>query len=509
MSIFSKLRKSAASDVSDAVVRQPGVAELIGFDGGAAALVLGLTWRTIVSKGIDAAALKLAKQHKATHFIVREQQVGWAKLPKSNDLPGRLYPLSAVTARQHPSDSLYIIDLGEVEPGMFWLATTRGGSPTSTDYVLRGIGPHDALAQARSLMEKMGEDGHRLVVYTNIDHHGFDNAESLSLQGLIDAANVSDQVLQAMPTVDIRKNKPLIIGFAVVTLGLVGNEAYNRWSEGERLRLAALSRSAAVDPQVEWGKAIDKWQLETAAPRASTLSDVIEQLYKVPVHWNGWILTQAACNAGLLSGAALAAPDPAPAPAAQGVADSLAQAVASPAVMQGASLKEAWSCSAMFERKPKGALNRDMASKIPEGWAVSYTPLNQMVLSWGISVDAQAIDIERLPTVLHHNVESSSHLQRLQPAFQEEPKFAFMPVEIPAPKAEDGSALPPDQRIQQLKRSPFQLRGPLRSMEAVAATGVEVAWRSASIIPDPQNHKPGLNSSVLMAEATGVLYANK
>lgn len=504
MGIFSKKRKpSSFGDVSDAFVREDGGVELIAFDGGAGALVLGLSWRSIVSKGVEASAIKMARQNKATHLIVREQQVGWAKLPKSATLPPRMYPVSAVAARQHVGDSLYVLDLGDIKPGLFWVATSRDGSPTANDEVLRDVDAHEALAQARLLMEQVEDGASSLTVYTNVEHHGFTNAQPISLQGLIDAAKVSDQMMRPVASQSSKgKNKPLLVGAVLLMLAIAGNEAWNQHKESELARLALLNKKPAIDPALEWGKVIEQWQRDTAAPRPTTLTDVIASAYKAPVNWEGWSMSVSSCNAGALSGGT-----PIATQTTQGMDASQVAGLVTDATT--ATIRQSWSCSATYERKPNGTLSRDMAPKIPGAFSVSFTPLNQMVLSWSFFVDAENISLEKIQSVQHHNIESSSHLQHLQQAMVEEPRFTFAPVTLIAPKAEDGTALPPDPRIADLKSGELQVRGPLRTLEAIGASGIQVAWRSISIQPDTQTNTPGLRSSVLMAQAQGVLYANK
>jgi hypothetical protein len=133
-----------------------------------------------------------------------------------------------------------------------------------------------------------------------------------------------------------------------------------------------------------------------------------------------------------------------------------------------------------------------------------------MVVSWNLSEDVQILDVASVPTLGSHMRETVSKLQQLRPAFSDV-KLNFEKVTITPPRKSDGS---PYEHLASLNitQGDLKVTGPLRSMDALWASGLSGDWRRIEIVNGLPTEYVGSDSaakSALSVNLEGVIYANQ
>lgn len=467
---FSFLKRGASKPGAGSSKRPP--LELLVHANGRKALACGVQWRTVATSGGRDDAVKLARAVGATHYVFRGQQVGMGSMPNGTDPSLMVFPTAVVAGRQHVGTAISAVKVTDTE---YWIAATKDGSPTSADFFLTDVDEAEALWRVRELQEQLGGPS-SVLVYTNIEHHGIDGAKSLSPEDMLDYPLGESDVMQPLPRAGMSVPKPVLGFVALAVVLLLGQKGWDMYEQQNRVRLAAMNQAAEVDPAQAWAQAIAAWEAGTAAPAPNSLVPVRMALNQLPLEWDGWRMGQASCNAGPVN--------PAAAPPAR-----------------------LWSCKAVYTRNKTGNFNRDMARRLPAGWAVHFTPLTGMELTWSVHQPATTIKVGSLRRGEFFDVEMASRMQRLLPALAADVPFAFVPVEIPAPRKADGTSLPPEPQAQGIRQATLSVKAPLRSIDALISAHIEADWTNLSVVYDAQEPKGGIKSSALMAEARGSMYA--
>ena len=454
--------------------------ELAHSASGKTALAFGLQWHTIATSGGRADAIKLARTGGASHFVFRGNRVGLGVLPAGAADSARVVPAILVAARrQHVGHVICLLTLGR---GEYWLAATANGQPTATDQFLRGLDDAAALARLRELQARVAGAA-AVGIYTNLENSGIDGAQWLCAEDLLALPAADTDLLVPVPRKTRAIPKP-VLGFVAAAVALLlAQEGWKQRERQRRAQLAAQAQLAQVDPAQAWAAAIASWESSTVAPNGHGLAPVRASLDRLPLDWNGWTLGSASCSAGAITAAAAPSAPPAP--------------------------TRTWSCRASYARGTTGHFNRSMASALPQGWSVTFQPLNGLELAWTVSAPARALTASSLRNVAYFEVEVASRLQRLLPALAADVAIAFTPVPIAAPRKADGTALAPDARADALRQASLLVKAPLRSLDAVIAADIEADWLQLSLQYDPSTLRGGAKSSALMAEAKGNAYAIK
>jgi hypothetical protein len=482
------------------------IVDLVADHSGTKAIVFGLQWRSVATTGGLESAEKMARAAKATHYVYRGQQIGFGTIPgKVKDLPVHIYPASLLAAKQHVGDSLYIVRIDDA--GSYWIALIRNGSPTSTDRFVTGLDDAGALAMARGIFEPLEADNIKLGIFTNIERSGIDGARLTSVEELLSVAIMEDDRLQVVPRGGFKVPKPVLGVVAFAILFLVFQRGYGVWEDAQRAKLAAKNAVVDEDPVVAWNRAIANWSNSVTGHNPVGLTSVRDSMADLPIKWDGWILIRSNClkqNTAPAATPDAATPDAAtPDAATPDAATPDAATSATPPTPQ-----TLWSCSASYERQKGGSLTREMNTKVPDRWKVTFTPLDSMQLTWEVLTNRDAMVIEELPKKEHHTIETVSKLQRLSPSLAGGVSFTFAPVDIPAPVSQtSGAAFPVDQRVVGISSANLIARGPLRSIDALINAGLDVAWNSIALTYTPSGSQANIQSSVIAAEAVGVMYA--
>jgi len=450
--------------------------ELVFDEGGTKALAFGLLWKTIATAGGREAAVKIARDAGASQFVYRGQQVGMGLLEQDAAAAGtRIFPAAVIAARQHVGTSVCALRVGDAEHGEYWIAVTANGAPTSTDEFHAGVDDAFALDRVRQLLEQFSNAG-SLTVYTNIDGHGINDARAYGPTDMLAATLGVTDLLGPVPKAAVSIPKPVLV-LGIVAVALLGAQsAYKWWDKRKQAQLAAMNAAGEQDPAQAWAQAISNWEATTTSSSGAGLLQARESLDRLPVQWDGWVLSTAACRAAPIN------------------------TTASPP-------NRSWTCQASYVRQPVGVFNREMEHKLPADWKVAFTPLNNMQVSWNFVQGAQPIKIASLRPANYYKVEVVSRLQQLSPALAGEVNFAFVPVQIPAPKKADGTVMPPTPAAEGLALAAITVKAPLRSIDALIKADIEADWRELVIVYDNQGPKWTIKGSALMAEAKGDMYA--
>lgn len=478
MSFFKKKTSSADANRSkNGSVAKRGQMEMLASSEGTTQLAFGLRWVSVVTSGGRPAAIKVVKQNKGTHLLYRGQQFGFGTAPADvikADPPVSIFPAAAVAARQFGGNAIHAIKIGD---GEYWFAVIRNGQPTSDDDFIRADSDSVIVQEVERVVNTAHEEGTSYEIYTNLDLHDLGPIKRNSAEDLLMAAISDDDVMTLIPkksVIDVPK--PIMYAIIAVFSLIAVSKGWEYKKKVEAQKLAEANRPLPSEPpEIAWGRAISDWEQTKAKPDPNGLVKVRQSLGEVPVSWYGWDLDVAVCNAGEINVAAK---------------------------------KRIWSCLASYKKTKLSKTNEEMSKLVPENWSLSYSPMDKLNANWSIQDDSEPIKISELQPSIVHLTETASVIQKLLPTFNQVSGFAFANVEIPAPKKPDGTAYGPDPLINGFKSANLTLDGPLRSIDKLSQAGLPILWTSISLrSPSIEKLDPGINTSALTANASGVIYA--
>lgn len=463
----------AAGRGGAAAGRAPKLEALFADETGNKGLAFCLQWKTIASSGGRDDAIALARSSGATHYVYRGQQVGFAAMPADISPTARLFPAAMVAARAHPGWAVTALRIGE---GEYWLAVTSNGSPTSTDRFLHDSDDSTALQAVRELLarQEQASAGVQVSVYTNIEDHGLESAKHYDVPDMLELGMSESELLVEVPKASLAIPKPVQYAALALLAFVVAQQGYKHYQDKKRAEAIAANAAGDLSPEQAWAQTLATWQAGVAALDGTGLLTPRASLNGVPIEWDGWLLTTAACKAGAPGGGT-----------------------------------RTWSCQAAYQRGPAGDVNTQMVRNVPAGWTVQFKSLGGMQVSWSLAQQVAPIKVEQLQDPKHFEIEVASKLQRLLPALTGDVSLSFTPVVLTPPKRRDGSAIPPIPRAQGLVQSSIAVKAPLRSLDALIGADVDADWKELSVSFDSTGLKGVVNGSALMAEAHGDVYAQK
>lgn len=442
-------------------------------DDGHLILGFGLRWRTLIQAAGNEASIKLAKQGKATHYQLRGQQVGYGKVPK--EVKGVIYSAAGLAAKTHSGLGVFAVELS---PTQYWFSVVRNGQPTNNDEVLGGMSSADAVGHVRAILAQFGSE--YAAVFSDIQNSGLDNQQRFTLHDLFEIPHNDADALVAIPKAGSSIPKPVIYAAAGVLVVLAGMRG---WSEYQAHVLAASKPILQSDdpPEVAWAPVIKAFLDSVALPNAAALTPVRLTLESLPVLWWDWSLSGARCEAAKI------APDK----------------------------SRLWSCSATYARGRLGAtsekMNQIVKARMPTA-AVSFPTIGSMTIGWSVPLAEQAVmPLAQFPVAADIPLPLMSTLQTYAPALAGVQEFKFVPVELVAPKKNDGTVQPWPSNVPEIVSGPLVLKGPLRTIDAIHTLFPHSDWHSIGLTADPKGDasQKSIAASALTAELTGVIYAVK
>jgi hypothetical protein len=448
------------------------------------ALAIGVRWKRIASAGGRQDAWRIAREASASHAVFQGQQLGMGVMPQGVDRSTRVYPAALIAARHLGGNNLVAL---RIDAGFYWICETHSGQPTDVDEVLHGVDDAAVLARIRQLIERNAALGGPIPLHTNIEDTGLPT-RSLELSDLFGSVLTDADQIAPLPKATPSIPKPVLVAGGVVVLVLAGQHGLKKYEMWQRAKELAARQAEMVDPTQAWNEAIATWERGVAAPDSRGLMAVRAELDKLPVEWLGWRLERADCSAAQFNGS-----------------------------------MRTWTCQASYKRGPLGVTNQQLVSKIPAGWSAVWLPLGALRVSWTVQQPARQIAVAQLRKPEFFNIEVASRIQEIASAVGPDLSFVFAPVVIPAPKQQDGSAIPADPRAAGLQSAALVIKAPLRSLDALMASEVEASFKSLSLIyaaeaesdmksspsSDAADLSKKIKTSALQVEVKGDLYAKK
>lgn len=217
----------------------------------------------------------------------------------------------------------------------------------------------------------------------------------------------------------------------------------------------------APDPDTQWREKLQTFARIHPVHSFQDLSELMQHWRDVPVDPAGWRLRQIRCEPTGLD----------------------------------------WLCAADYSRQHRLALNVHLEDVKPVGWLLHFTPLDGAALSWRVSRAGSYLDWATEP----NRVDWMTHLQRIHPAFEHIQVGSGSVLPVPPTLDSHGQPLSRPSNLPRWGLRSLVVKGPLRSVPALAGLDVAVRWRSASLAID-RTPGGGIAHSPLRVHLVGDLF---
>lgn len=426
------------------------------------ALVMGMSWQTVLGQDLTVAAMKAARQAGATHFTQagpRSPAVGLLKAEgrdRRAKAKTRLYSAAAAFAQLHRHGTQIVS--AELPSGEVWIAVAVDGTvQTGGDKVLPNA---DAGRQAlETLIER----------YRDAVIHGAarTGAMPFQLSQLATLANTQSSLRRA--AFRLSMISPVWWVVLALLVSYLAWDAFQTWwhekQAMEQQRLDAMRTS--VDAHALWQQALNKWARATRADGESGLLRLLESVAQAPVTPGRWVLAEVFCQ-----------------PAAQ-------------------------VCSAKYKRS-RLADNNTLQAALPADWHVVFPDLETAKVDWKMASQAagKPLQLADIPDAAAVEDTWAASWQALTPALQDfklDP-IKTVPVRVPNIRLPNGLEqpveLPSGMTVPAMLG--FTVNAPLRSLYALALPDTTtLAHLQIRYQPDATAK---LNASSFSATLEGVIY---
>lgn len=418
-------------------------------------LAFGLRWLVLIGSDVSGLARARGRRLRATHVVVGGSPATVAGYGRARSTwrrgslattsrRGRTPNIQAAAqlyALLYPEGGLCLIPLPE---GRYWLVAAQDGSVLSQ--ADRLFDSHSEAMHARARLREQRPALHE---------HDADSVWAALSHAVEPGARLA-------PLPSRWAAMPLALRLFLICVGLsaVAPPLWHGLSARVFPRTPETHAQDAVDPVDPYLAMLEG----TPAHAPAGLFGLLRAVGKLPVQVQGWALRHAQCDAG----------------------------------------PWAWNCSARYARAHPLATNQSLHARLPEGWQVSFTPLEAATLSWRVAADAVPLARLTLPSALRVDTELVAALQRLQPAFA---SVALDPA-VPMPPLQSLAAEPHGAVAvarPAVRRRALRLSGPLRSFALLPGLLPAVRWSRFVLDVQPQR-QPSLVASTLVAELHGELY---
>lgn len=415
-------------------------------------LVFGMEWLPLLDARAQRQGLRLARQHKATHMVLAGDSagsVGVAAL-KSAGLrrKSHLYSAAQNVAQLFPVGAVAL--LLKLEQVGYWLVAVHEGAVVArTDRI------YPQCTDAQPVLAELRQAYPHLLVL------GEPQAPELPSLAQIEAASSTQGRLQVLNRWASMLPWP-VQGFV---LALVLVLLVPRLAPLLRAAPKAPAPVAATDLRQAWRLAAEKALQDRIVHGVQGTRVLLDTLYELPVHVEGWVLLQAEC----------------------------------------AAQRGDWRCQANYERRSAQASNLGFLAVAPGHWTVDFASMDRAQPAWTISAHGAPLLVARLRTSAHHERDLFSALQDIKPAFSQMQIGKPTPLPVPAPTDEQGRPLPWPSGMHRYLSRPVQLSGPLRSGGLLLPHTASMYWHKVMLAVRKVD-QPGLKNSGLSLSLQGVLY---
>lgn len=410
-------------------------------------LVFGLDWLPLISGRASSAALRIARQRKASHIVLDGEapaSFGYG-LVRTQRRGMALHSAAQNMARLYPSGSVAAILSLESE-GHWLVAIHEGAVMARTDIVYR------SLEQAHEALHALQRAHPRLLVL----HPG---AGAPSLAAI---AAASDAGTSLRSTGYRRRKRLLLLCFAFL---LVFAVAFFRASGTSRATQAVEPAMDAAELAMRWSEAVSRAEQNITIHGVAATYAALLQVYEIPAALAGWALVRAVCQVD----------------------------------------KQLWRCTADYDRKHRNADNKGLLSVAPPGWRLDFPTMDLARAAWTFKTDTPAFAHHRLTDEAHNRRYLLSAWQGMRPAFGKMILGPSRPVPIAPPLDAEGRPLPRPVKLIGHARRAVEFEGPLRSLSLLLPHTHAIGWRSFSLTLN-ESAQPSLASSRLRVTLHGDLY---
>ncbi|OZI62094.1 hypothetical protein [Bordetella genomosp. 11] len=428
------------------------------------ALVLGMTWQTVLGQDLTVAAMRAARQARATHFTQsgpRSPAVGLlvaSGRERRAKARSRLYSAAAAFAQlqRHGTQIAY----APLASGEVWIAVVVDGVVQAGGDML--------LDDAQSAREKLDSLIER---YGDVVVHGTDTdgTQSFSLSQLSTQTNQQSSLRRA--AFRLSMVPPLWWAVLGLLLTYLAWDAGSSWWQARqaraRDRLQALQN--AVDAKAVWHQALANWSHTVRIDGEPGLDQILQRIAQVPLNPGRWMLVEVDCR-----------PD-------------------------------AGACSTVY-RRTRLADSNTLKAALPIDWKFTLHDLDTAIVQWKLPASPEkqptTLDLGALPSERDLEKTWVPSWQALRPALQDFSLTAPTVVGVRPPniKLPNGLEQPVERpaSIALPAMRSLVINAPLRSLYGLALPPttalVQVQVRHQ---PDAQ---PRLTTSELAVTLKGTLY---
>lgn len=455
--------------------------------------VVGLTWFSIVTKGDPGKQARQRAIKDGANWVAHkglETSAGLAKLPRKTRPPkdGKFLALGRIAAaRSAYGACFYVITLpvdaagaaGAADSGAageIWTCGVVDGVPINQFegvVAAAGVAPrYERFLQARGVKP---EDCTLLGDATGVP--GLDaEIERVTWAELVTDLPEDGEFAALQPSRPslVDSVSPRMRAVLLSALGLVavfyGWDEYQKYARHQQQLLHPVVHK---DPAAEWTRVISGWAATKPAAGSQGLVKLLEAVSKAPVELVNWDLTRMDCKVNAAN----------------------------------------WVCVGVYDRTRAKALDPTTGGFIqarPAQWVVTPKSLDLLEVNFSVPLGASGADIAAMQPIAWHLEHTADKLQKASRAFAGATMNAFTPVQLAAPRKEDGTAMDVPAGISRLAESAVVLTGPMRSLDLDDVQQLPVSWTSLSMVFAPATvNRASLNYSAVMVEAKGNIYAKQ
>jgi hypothetical protein len=421
---------------------------------------VGLTWRTLISRGqMGSLALARAKEEKAKHFVHDGTSafVGLAYLSKGAAPTGnqQVYSIASMAARACPDgDAVFVIRVHESQG--WWIGASSNGQPVADHFV---ASQQDVLPTVQKLV---------------------DARKNPSVFG--DSTQIHDCLELELAQLGIyEKPESLVRGAQAklpkwiypVAVGLLSFLAYKQGLPLWEARQAALHPAKpTVDALAEWTTATNAWVAAIKRPVSGDLEPLRFALGGMPAQVGGWDLQAVSCI-----------------------------------------VSAQWRCTVTYRRPismASNATNRTFEDARPSAWKVIWKGASELqaVFEVGGSRMTQLAVAPHIAPLKQYQVDTYSEFQEVSKIFGKVDVSEMTPADVKPPLMPDGQPIPrpTSEELPEIFRANVAFSGPFRNLELVELTKAPIFWREVSVARGKAS-QPNLTVSEFQSVFRGDIYA--
>jgi hypothetical protein len=225
--------------------------------------------------------------------------------------------------------------------------------------------------------------------------------------------------------------------------------------------------SLPLTAHAAWTLALDQTLARQPVHGPAGTRDLLQALYRQPVHLAGWRMQSLRCEPG--------------------------------------SESPHWRCVGDYRRDHAAADNRGLLAAAPADWQLDFPSIDRARTRWALTPAAMPVQLDKLSANGMLARDWVSALQGILPAFskiQVEPPRALA---IPVPRDTQGRELPRPADLPALATRALQVQGPLQSASLLVPLAQAVSWRRVSLTFTP-GARTGVRASRLILHLEGNAY---